>query len=77
MPDSMTPTTPPDAYDPGFAAEYSARNETSLFNAHYERPEMIRLAGDVAGLKVLDAGCGSGPSAEALRARARSSPAST
>jgi ubiquinone/menaquinone biosynthesis C-methylase UbiE len=69
MPDSVITSTPPDAYDVGFAAEYSARNETSLFNAYYERPEMIRLAGDVAGLKVLDAGCGSGPLAEALRAK--------
>jgi hypothetical protein len=34
-------------YD-SFAAAYSARNENSLFNAWYERPEMIRLAGDVA-----------------------------
>ncbi len=55
-------------YD-GFAVAYSARNEHSLFNAYYERPEMIRLAGDVAGLEVLDAGCGSGPLAEALRAK--------
>ena len=59
---------PADDYD-GFAAEYSASNEKSLFNAFYERPEMIRLAGDVDGLRVLDAGCGSGPLAEALRAK--------
>ncbi|MQW75306.1 methyltransferase domain-containing protein [Nocardioides sp. dk4132] len=50
-----------------FGAEYSARNANSLFNAYYERPEMLRLAGDVAGLRVLDAGCGSGPLTEALR----------
>ncbi|MEN8704516.1 MAG: class I SAM-dependent methyltransferase [Nocardioides marinisabuli] len=61
-----TPAAP--GYD-DFAAAYSARNEKSLFNAYYERPEMLRLAGDVAGLEVLDAGCGSGPLAEALRAR--------
>ncbi len=67
MPDPSI--TPPAAYDEAFAAEYSTRNETSLFNAYYERPEMIRLAGDVAGLRVLDAGCGSGPLAEALRDR--------
>ena len=60
--------TPTADYD-DFAAAYSARNESSLFNAYYERPEMIRLAGDVAGLEVLDAGCGSGPLAEALRAQ--------
>ncbi|MGA8845029.1 MAG: class I SAM-dependent methyltransferase [Nocardioides sp.] len=52
-----------------FAAEYSARNENSLFNAYYERPEMIRLAGEVAGLEVLDAGCGSGPLSAALHAK--------
>ncbi|GAB2779191.1 class I SAM-dependent methyltransferase [Nocardioides salsibiostraticola] len=58
-----------DAEYDGFAAAYSARNEKSLFNAYYERPEMLRLAGDVAGLEVLDAGCGSGPLMEALRAQ--------
>lgn len=52
-----------------FAAAYSARNEKSLFNAYYERPEMLGLAGDVAGLEILDAGCGSGPLTEALRAK--------
>ena len=62
------PTVSVADYD-GFAAEYAARNENSLFNAHYERPEMIRLAGDVAGLKVLDVGCGSGPLSQALRAK--------
>ena len=69
MPDPVTtPAAPADAagYD-AFARAYSARNEKSLFNAYYERPEMIRLAGDVAGLEVLDAGCGSGPLADALR----------
>ncbi len=71
MPDSETTSTAPTpaaGYD-GFAAAYSARNENSLFNAYYERPEMLRLAGDVAGLEVLDAGCGSGPLTQALRAR--------
>jgi ubiquinone/menaquinone biosynthesis C-methylase UbiE len=73
MPDSViksaAPAPAPVADYDGFAAAYSARNENSLFNAYYERPEMIRLAGDVAGLEVLDAGCGSGPLAEALRAK--------
>ncbi|MGA8046970.1 MAG: class I SAM-dependent methyltransferase [Dermatophilaceae bacterium] len=55
-------------YD-GFAAAYSAENETNLFNAYYERPETLRLAGDVAGLRVLDAGCGSGPLTDALRTK--------
>jgi ubiquinone/menaquinone biosynthesis C-methylase UbiE len=69
MPDSVSTSAPPAADYDGFAAAYSARNENNLFNAHYERPEMIRLAGDVAGLDVLDAGCGSGPLTEALRAK--------
>ena len=60
--------TPVADYD-SFAAAYSASNENNLFNAYYARPEMIRLAGDVAGLEVLDAGCGSGPLTEALRAQ--------
>jgi hypothetical protein len=34
-------------YD-NFAAANAARIDNSLFNAWYERPEMIRLAGDVA-----------------------------
>ncbi|MEU0089861.1 methyltransferase domain-containing protein [Kribbella sp. NPDC006257] len=50
-----------------FAAAYARENESSLFNAYYERPAMINLAGDVAGHRVLDAGCGSGPLTAALR----------
>ncbi|HLS46744.1 MAG TPA: methyltransferase domain-containing protein [Ornithinicoccus sp.] len=55
-------------YD-SFADVYARENESSLFNAYYERPEMLRLAGDVSGLRVLDAGCGSGPLSAALRDR--------
>ncbi|MEV7075692.1 methyltransferase domain-containing protein [Streptomyces sp. NPDC093990] len=55
-------------YD-SFAEAYTAENETNLINAHYERPAMLDLAGDVAGRRVLDAGCGSGPLFEALRER--------
>jgi ubiquinone/menaquinone biosynthesis C-methylase UbiE len=69
MPDSVSnPVAPAADYD-SFAAAYSASNENNLFNAYYARPEMLRLAGDVAGLKVLDAGCGAGPLMDALRAR--------
>ncbi len=56
----------PDHYD-GFAESYAAENESGLFNAYYARPAMIRLAGDVTGRRVLDAGCGSGPLAAALQ----------
>ncbi|SOD66597.1 Methyltransferase domain-containing protein [Streptomyces zhaozhouensis] len=55
-------------YD-SFAETYSALNETSLLNAYYERPAMLSLAGDVAGRRILDAGCGSGPLFAALRDR--------
>ncbi|KPM50265.1 methyltransferase [Frankia sp. R43] len=52
-----------------FAEAYSAETENSLVNAYYERPAMLALAGDVAGRRILDAGCGAGPLAAALRDR--------
>jgi ubiquinone/menaquinone biosynthesis C-methylase UbiE len=55
-------------YD-SFAEAYAASNETSLTNAYYERPAMLELAGDVAGRRILDAGCGAGPLFAALRDR--------
>src|ERR1700722_14108643 len=55
-------------YD-GIAEAYSAENEANLVNAYYERPAILDLAGDVAGRRVLDAGCGSGPLLAALRDR--------
>ena len=58
-------------YD-SFAEAYTASNETNLFNAYYERPAMLALAGDVAGRRILDAGCGAGPLFAALRDRAPS-----
>jgi len=57
-----------DHYD-AFAEAYDAENASSLVNAHYERPATIALAGDVRGRRILDAGCGSGPLAAALRER--------
>jgi ubiquinone/menaquinone biosynthesis C-methylase UbiE len=69
MPDSVSKSAAPVADYDSFAAAYSASNENNLFNAYYARPEMIRLAGDVAGLEILDAGCGSGPLMEALRGK--------
>lgn len=52
-----------------FARVYSDDAEHNAFNALYERPESLRLMGDVAGLRVLDAGCGSGAHAAELLAR--------
>src|SRR5689334_25109504 len=56
------------AYDT-FAEAYTAENDASLMNAYYERPATLALAGDVAGRRILDAGCGSGPLFAALRER--------
>jgi ubiquinone/menaquinone biosynthesis C-methylase UbiE len=69
MREPVSPSTVPVADYDGFATAYSASNETNLFNAYYARPEMVRLAGDVSGLDVLDAGCGSGPLMADLRDR--------
>jgi SAM-dependent methyltransferase len=55
-------------YD-SFAKGYAASNESNLVNAYYERPGMLALAGDVAGRRILDAGCGAGPLFAALRDR--------
>jgi SAM-dependent methyltransferase len=55
-------------YD-GFAEAYAAENEDGLANAYYDRPAMPALAGEVTGRQILDAGCGSGPLAAALRDR--------
>jgi SAM-dependent methyltransferase len=52
-----------------FAEAYAAENETSLINAYYCRPAIVNLAGDVVGRRILDAGCGAGPIAAALRDR--------
>jgi ubiquinone/menaquinone biosynthesis C-methylase UbiE len=49
-----------------FARAYARRNETSPFNVFYERPAILALAGEVRGLRVLDAGCGSGAHAAEL-----------
>ncbi|GLS35077.1 methyltransferase [Mesorhizobium tianshanense] len=49
-----------------FAAAYQANNENNAWNAYYERPAILSLAGDVAGLRVLDAGCGGGAHAAEL-----------
>ena len=55
-------------YD-SFAEAYSASNEAGFVHAYYERPAMLALAGDVAGRRILDAGCGSGPLLAELRDR--------
>lgn len=53
------------AYDL-LAEAYAARVETKAHNAFYDRPAMLALLPEVAGKRVLDAGCGPGVYAEWL-----------
>nr|WP_235854322.1 class I SAM-dependent methyltransferase [Nonomuraea aridisoli] len=55
-------------YD-AFAEAYSAETENNILNAYWARPAIMALVGDVAGRRILDAGCGSGPLSAALRDR--------
>ncbi|WP_431967922.1 class I SAM-dependent methyltransferase [Actinacidiphila sp. bgisy160] len=68
--DHALPTPPARVNDyDSFAESYATLNESSLGNAYIERPAMLSLAGDVAGRRILDAGCGAGPLFAALRER--------
>lgn len=46
-------------YD-AMAGDYAADNAEGPYNAYYERPATIALLGDVAGLRLLEVGCGAG-----------------
>jgi SAM-dependent methyltransferase len=59
-PEPQTGEQQPDHYD-AFADAYARVNENGLFNRWYARPAVLDLLGDVAGRRILDAGCGSGP----------------
>lgn len=52
-----------------FAEDYDVKARNSPHNVWYDRPALLALLGDVAGLRVLDAGCGSGLYAEELLRR--------
>lgn len=56
------------SYD-AIADAYAARVPDAPYNAHYERPAMLALLPPLEGLRVLDAGCGSGIYAELLENR--------
>jgi len=43
-----------------FARVYARVSETNPYNALYELPAILAMAGDVRGMRVLDAGCGPG-----------------
>lgn len=67
-------TEPPialEAYEQ-LAAAYAARIDTKPHNAYCERPATLSLLPDVAGARVLDAGCGPGVYAEWLLAHGAS-----
>ena len=51
------------------AGTYEAHAADSPYNAHYDRPAVLELVGEVAGRRVLDAGCGPGLYSEELIAR--------
>jgi|SRR5215207_3798179 len=51
------------------AETYAALAPTKPHNAYYERPATLSLLGEVAGRRVLDAGCGPGVYAEILADR--------
>ncbi|SDS91352.1 Methyltransferase domain-containing protein [Nocardioides scoriae] len=55
-------------YD-AFAQDFETHATDSAWNAHYDRPAVLELVGDVAGSRVLDVGCGPGLYAAELVAR--------
>lgn len=52
-----------------FADSFAAHAAQSAYNAHYDRPAVLGLLGDVAGCRILDVGCGSGLYAAELARR--------
>lgn len=48
------------AYHGEMGKQFAAMATDNAYNAHTDRPAMLRLAGDVSGLRVLDLGCGAG-----------------
>lgn len=68
VPSDGVTVTPANDYD-NFAEAYSAETESNLINGYYARPAILNLAGDVAGRRIVDVGCGSGPLLQLMRDR--------
>ena len=64
--------TPDHAYHGSDGDHFAAHAETGTWNSHVDRPTMLDLIGDVAGHRVLDAGCGAGHYAMAMVERGAS-----
>lgn len=52
-----------------FADSFANHAATDAYNAHYDRPAVLQILGDVEGRRVLDIGCGPGLYAAELVAR--------
>ena len=64
-------TDVPAVYD-SMAEWFERQTESSFYNAHYDQPAVLDLAGDVSGLRIVDIGCGPGVYLSALLERGAS-----
>ncbi|KIZ17191.1 class I SAM-dependent methyltransferase [Streptomyces natalensis] len=51
---------PDTAYHDEMGRQFAVQATGSAYHAYTDRPAMLRMAGDVSGLRVLDLGCGAG-----------------